>query len=120
MTSTDKTKFRSRKLWKDFRLKLITKANFSCELCGTKYAGKRKKMLQVHHLDPANYENLIDENFKCLCSSCHDTVERMAVKLLGKNRLNIPNLESWLVLYEEYLPVSAVSMAHKILNKTGD
>ena len=74
------TKFRQTADWKKFRLVLIEKCNFACQLCGTTYTGKRKKMLQVHHLLPVRYDWLEPESFKVLCSSCHDLVERFKIK----------------------------------------
>jgi predicted HNH restriction endonuclease len=49
-------------------------------MCGSSYAGKRTKMLQIHHLDSINYKDLTPSKFRLVCSSCHDLIERMKVK----------------------------------------
>lgn len=84
LTSKEKSKFRASKRWKEFRRYLINKRGAECELCGTKYSGKRLRYLQVHHLDPDKYTDLKPEKFVLLCSSDHDLVERISKKILSK------------------------------------
>ena len=104
MTFQEHTRFRATKAWKEFRKALIIKRGPYCELCGTKYVGKRIKQLQVHHRDPENYFDLTPEKFALLDSSCHDLIERLATKLEGSKSDNIPNLEKWVSLTYLFLP----------------
>lgn len=78
-----KTTIRSRVKWKRFRKNLLKECDYTCELCGTKYSGKRRKMLNIHHLDESisNYDNLNKDNYKVLCASCHDLVEKILIKM---------------------------------------
>jgi 5-methylcytosine-specific restriction endonuclease McrA len=106
MDKKQKDAFRRTKAWKDFRLSLIEKAQFSCQLCGTHYSGKAKRKLQVHHLYPEDYTNLDPNRFRVLCSEDHKLVERIACKFLAKNP-KIENLEKWLSLLSDFLPNDA-------------
>jgi predicted HNH restriction endonuclease len=104
MTFNDHMKFRTTKVWKDFREKLLLERGAECTMCGTKYSGKRIRQLQVHHRDPEHYEDLTPEKFCLLCSGCHRIVERLSKKIRGKN--GVKNKEKWLALIEDYLPYS--------------
>jgi predicted HNH restriction endonuclease len=95
-------------VWKNFRLSVIEERGAVCELCGTKYYGKQKRSLQLHHLNPAQYDNLDPKDFKLLCSSDHDLVERFAIKLKGSKSDAIKNREKWLELLREYLPYDVI------------
>lgn len=104
-TSEEKSKFRTLKVWKDFRKVILEDRDNRCELCDTKYTGKRKRMLQVHHLFPDFYDDLNLDKFKVLCSTCHDDiVERWAQRILSKNFKITPNFKSWYTLLKNYLP----------------
>lgn len=72
------SKFRQTKKWKLFRLRMLKDRNFTCELCGTKRP--KGKGFNVHHLCPSQYTLLTPHLFKVLCPSCHDLVERFAIK----------------------------------------
>ena len=73
MTQAEKIKFRSTKIWKDFRHTQLIKHSFTCQICGI----KRKKLLNLHHLNEDNYTDLNENNFALLCPSCHKEVERL-------------------------------------------
>jgi len=103
VVSKEKTKFRSSKEWKDFRRQLIKERGPQCELCGTKYSGKRLRMIQVHHLDPDDYTNLNPDKFVLLCSGCHDLVERISKKILSKNT-ELLHKSLWMSLLYRFLP----------------
>ena len=83
-----KAKIRNRVKWKRFRQYMIEKVNYTCEMCGTKYYGSRKKILHVHHLNDSiyTYDDFNENNFRVLCSDCHDMVEKMIIKI-NKNTL---------------------------------
>ncbi len=104
MTSAEHTKFRSTKIWKEFRKSIIQTRGAICECCGTRYSGKRTKQLQIHHKDPVNYTDLNPEKFVILDSSCHDLIERMSTKLKGSRSGDIPHLENWIRLLYTFLP----------------
>ncbi len=77
-----KTKIRNRVKWKKFRKYMIEKVNYTCEMCGTRYYGSRKKILHVHHLNDSiyTYDDFNENNFRVLCSDCHDMVEKIIIK----------------------------------------
>lgn len=104
-TKKDKAKFRATEPWKTFRLALLEDRGARCECCGTKFYGKQKKSLQIHHLDPLHYNDLQPHKFKILCSTCHKSVvEKFASKLRGKNATDIPRLAVWVSLIYDMLP----------------
>jgi len=103
LIAEQKTRFRTLKIWKEFRQHLIEVRGPSCECCGTTYSGKRKKQLQIHHLYPSQYELLEEFRFKILCSRCHDAVETINIKLKSKNQTLIRR-DLFLALYGEFLP----------------
>lgn len=115
MTSKEKNKFRASKQWKEFRNSLLDERGSQCELCGTKYSGRRKKTLQVHHLDPDNYTDLNPDKFVLLCSSDHDLVERVAKKILSKNT-ELLNQDIWFLLLERFLPFKARNKLSEDIN----
>lgn len=59
--------------WQEKRLKILQRANFTCELCGDK-----SSTLHVHHgyyekgLDPWEYE---EKTLHCLCETCHEIAQ---------------------------------------------
>ena len=104
MTSKEKSRFRSTRKWKLFRLFMIKKNDSSCELCGTKYSGVRKRQLQIHHLCPHDYTNLDPSKFKCLCASCHKLVELFTIKKSwGKHE------KLWHLLLDDYISIQKSS-----------
>jgi len=103
MDSQEKKKFRTSKEWKKFRQRLLSERGPQCELCGTRYSGKRKRYLQVHHLDPDNYTDLNPDKFVLLCSSDHEMVERVSRKIMSKNT-QLKNKELWIILLDKFLP----------------
>ena len=80
--SKSKKRFRTLKVWKEFRDKMVEEANGTCKLCNTKYIGKRKKLLNVHHLYEEQYDDLDPSKFIVLCSSCHFMIEDLIAKYL--------------------------------------
>lgn len=102
-----KTRFRTTKKWKVFRNKIIEKFDSKCQLCNTKYYGKRKKMLNIHHIyGDEEYDNLDEKRVCVLCSSCHDLVEKILIKI--KNHSMDMKLEkSWIQIF----------LKHKIFTK---
>lgn len=99
MNKSERTNFLNRKAWKDFRAKILKERKAVCELCGTKTSGAK---LNLHHRFPSEYDLLLPERFKLLCVPCHDTVERMALRLGGKDPT--PNREAWIALLGPFLP----------------
>lgn len=83
--SKRKRRFRTLKVWKKFRDKMIDDNNATCQLCNTSYIGKRKKLLNVHHLFEEEYDNLDPSKFIVLCSSCHFMIEDLIAKYLKGN-----------------------------------
>ena len=76
-TQKEKTKYRSRKKWKDFRLALIKKHENCCEICGIKKRGKQTKYLQIHHINPESYGHESEEDVAVICSADHQLLERL-------------------------------------------
>ena len=66
-TTNRKAAFRATPQWKDFRNSELEKRKlYKCDDCNQMFDS-----LEVHHLVPAEYDNLIPFNFKCLCRNCH-------------------------------------------------
>ena len=101
MNEKERRNFRQTVAWKRFREQLIKARGARCELFGTKVPAKR---LDLHHVDPANYDNLDPAMFKLLSSTAHDIVEFMAVKLAAK--VPPPNADKWRELLDGFLPIS--------------
>lgn len=80
---------------------MIKKAESRCELCGIK---KNARSLDVHHVDPTDYENLDETKFKVLCTDCHAYVERSALRLGGKDAF--PRREVFLAWIGDFIPKS--------------
>lgn len=116
MTSKEKSKFRSSKDWKTFRWSLIKQRGPFCELCGTKYSGKRLRMLQVHHLDPNNYTDLNPDKFKLVCSSDHELIERVCKKVLSKTTILFNKIQ-WFLLLENFLTIESKIKLREQLNE---
>lgn len=81
MTSKQKAKFRGTSKWKDWRIYLIKKKKYHCDMCGC----IRRVGLQVHHLVPSLYTTLKEENYNLLCPRCHKLLEQ----LLSRKTFNI-------------------------------
>ena len=81
MKSEEKKKFRAKKVWKEFRVKILKDRNNTCEIGGLK---KNKKM-NVHHMDEDNYDDLNPDKFAVLTAAEHKLVER----LLSRKNLDI-------------------------------
>jgi hypothetical protein len=96
---SEHTAYRQTKEWKQFREKIVHERDSRCECCGIK-----KKGLNLHHLDPANYQDLDPLKFKLLCKDCHNLVEKMARRLHGSKADMIANKEKWLDLLGPFLP----------------
>jgi 5-methylcytosine-specific restriction endonuclease McrA len=65
----DYPKYLQSKHWKRIKYKTIKKANYRCQICGT-----RKYSLQVHH---CSYDNLYWERkgeLISVCPRCHKTI----------------------------------------------
>jgi len=73
MTSQEKTKYRRTHQWKNWRLFLIKKKEYKCEICGMRH----KTGLQVHHFDEAHYTDLHEDKFAVLCKRDHQLIEQL-------------------------------------------
>ena len=74
MNMQEKNRFRTHKVWKDFRLKMRKERQY-CEFCGRKL----KKNFNLHHMYEDDYTNLDPMRFAALCSFCHDLIETVAI-----------------------------------------
>ena len=99
ISSEQKTKFRTLKVWKDFRKKMIEASGKKCQCCGVKN-GK----LQIHHKYPNHYDDLTPEKFVVICSSCHRTIEQLYKRVHAKKKTLIRE-ELWIALYGDFLPL---------------
>ena len=79
-----RAKFRSRVAWKNFRAMMIESTRGRCQCCGMYYAPRSRRMLNVHHLDPDQYDDLQPGKFRVLCVTCHEFVEYMDMRIKGK------------------------------------
>ena len=98
MTGKEKTVFRRKKVWKDFRLLMVKSAGNRCELCGRK---KIARQLDVHHVTPAQYDLLEPSRFKVLCTDCHYFVEHIVFVAT-----TMPRSAEFLAWAGEFLPKS--------------
>ena len=59
-------KFLKSKDWRNIRLDILTRDNYTCNYCGF----RSEKRMQVNHVngDPKNHSN---ENLEVICGSCH-------------------------------------------------
>jgi hypothetical protein len=73
-----KAMFRKSDYWKEFCRLLIAKRNNRCERCGCEQK-EAASGLQVHHLDPKNYNDLTENKFAVLCGKCHLTIESFCI-----------------------------------------
>jgi len=115
------TLFRKKKVWKDFRITMLERDDwyYRCELCNTKYTGKRSRMLQAHHHDPANYEVLDPKMFSVLCFSHHEMIEVFTSMIMGKNWQPPANIQEWwnLIGHHLALPAREKVLGHLNQNK---
>lgn len=71
MDGKEKTKYRNTKEWKKFRKELLEDADYKCQVCGI----RKKKKLQIHHLNEKAYGQETKESVVILCPTCHKIVE---------------------------------------------
>lgn len=98
MTRKERIAFRGRKEWKDFRDVMMEKADYTCQLCGCKYFGKRRKKINIHHLDEENYDNLNENMFAILCHDCHQKYHNLEKKFRN-NSFNLTQKILWRNLF---------------------
>jgi len=72
----------------------------NCELLGMKLF---KKTAQLHHLKPAEYDNLDPKLFKLLSPWSHALVEFIALLVHG-NTTKVPRREALMAWIGEFLP----------------
>lgn len=92
-----KNQFRKSQEWKEFCKQLISRRE-KCERCGSD--GKNDGSLQVHHLDPRNYNDLTEEKFKVLCGKCHLKIESFCGT--EEKRKQCPNIDKQFLTYYPY------------------
>ena len=64
--------------WKQKRLKIIIKRNYTCERCKTTFQNKE---LQVHHKTYDRVYNELDEDFELVCRPCHEKIHHKKHKV---------------------------------------
>lgn len=83
---------------------MLNRARNSCQLCGTKYSGKRTRLLHIHHMDETQYTNYDPKLFAVLCESCHELVEKMQYRLENNSNLLSEDMkEKWEHLLEKFI-----------------
>ena len=97
--SKSKIKFRNLKKWKEFRKNLLNKVGNKCQLCSTVYYGKRKRMLNIHHIyGEENYDILDEKRVVVVCAECHRLIEKFLLKFYKKS-LTPTQYKSWKQLF---------------------
>jgi len=82
------------------------------------YRGVKASKLQVHHLDPDNYEVLEPDRFKVLCTTCHNEfIEIWARRILGKQWTPGPYFPALYRVLVDFLPYRAKEKAREWLDK---
>lgn len=100
MTSKEKTKFRSSRVWKQFVAQEIKRRGLRCELTGVRLTAGTA---QLHHRFPSRYDDLTPENFWLLSPTAHAMVEYLALILHG-NTTKVPRREALLNWIGPFLP----------------
>jgi hypothetical protein len=117
-TAQYRNNFRGRKAWKEFRASELKARGFRCELCHTRHTGAKSARLNLHHLDPDNYEDLDPGKFKLLCTVCHDEiVETWCTRLLGGVFRPGPRFPHWYLLLRDFLTFKARDRAAVWMDK---
>jgi hypothetical protein len=94
--NAEKEAFRRTKEWKQFRIHLIDERGQYCECCG-----KKTKVLQCHHADEKNYQDLNPDNFFLLCALCHKCVSDLE-HIKPENRARLRSKE-WNDMFGRFL-----------------
>lgn len=116
-TGPEKTRFRNTVAWKRFRESMLDASGYQCQCCGMKYGKIRRHILNVHHRDPENYQDLRPDKFRVLCVTCHEFIEFMIKRILGKT---FRNYELFPVVYlgvRNFLAVQAVRKGDNFLDQ---
>lgn len=92
-TSQEKNAFRRTVAWIKFRMSLLKVRKARCELCGS--IKKSAKALDLHHVFPDEYDNLDPNKFKFLCTTCHEFIEFIAVRIAAGGVPNLEALKAW-------------------------
>lgn len=98
MTRKEKITYRARKEWKDFRDLMMANGDYTCQMCGCKYIGKRRKRINVHHLNEEDYTDLNPYMFVLLCQECHQKYHNLEKKFLN-NSFNLTQKILWRNLF---------------------
>lgn len=98
MTQKEKIAFRARKEWKDFRDIMMEKEDYTCQMCGCKYGGKRRKKINIHHMNESDYSDLNKNMFAILCHECHQKYHNLEKKFLN-NSFNLTQKVLWRNLF---------------------
>lgn len=110
MTSKEKIAYRARKEWKEFRDIMMEKEDYTCQMCGCKYGGKRRKKINVHHLNEEEYTDLNENMFVILCHECHQKYHNLEKKFLN-NSFSLTQKVLWRNLFS-----SIGLLSNKLLN----
>jgi hypothetical protein len=90
--------FRRNDEWKWFCKTLLEKRP-TCERCGGD--GADCSGLQVHHKDPAKYDDLSPDKFAVLCGRCHLLIESFCTT--DEQRKRCPNIDKRFLTYYPYV-----------------
>lgn len=76
-------------------------------MCPIEKRGKLQKMLNIHHLNPDRYDDLSnDDDFRVLCTTCHETVELWVRRILSpKFKKTFPTYENWKGLIYNFVTI---------------
>lgn len=108
MSDPEKAKFRSHKVWKDFRARILKDVNYTCELSNTRYRPSQSRSLQVHHRRPEQYDLLQDQDFRVVNTTMHELIEYWDRRIKSKGFKLWPGFDNWLQLLGEYLTYEAI------------
>lgn len=112
-----KSRFRTLVAWKRFRDFMIQEVNYTCECCGMRYTPVRRHLLNVHHRDPENYEDLVPEKFRVLCYTCHTYIEFLIKRIDGKSFKNYRNFPVVYMGLRDFLTYATVKKGDDFISR---
>jgi hypothetical protein len=82
-----------------------------------RYTPVRRHLLNVHHREPENYEDLEPEKFRVLCYTCHTFIEFFIKRVGGKSFKTYRNFPQVYLGLRDFLTYATVQKGDEYLNR---